>query len=145
MERAQHKVSFDGNLCHSRTLKIHYYQSRKMKTKFCMKMREKIKYSRLNKIKSRFINDIHSHFTWWFSFFTFFLHLVFLFQCFTIWEIDMRNAEYVKNEKYTYFFPLSRKVSNSTDILQHNALRRCPMEQFVLIKWPPRMEDMALG
>lgn len=42
--------------------------------------------------------------------------------------------------KNTHFFPLSRKVSNSTDILQHNAFRRCPMEQFVLIKWPPRME-----
>lgn len=45
-----------------------------------------------------------------------------------------------KHVKNTYFFPLSRKVSNSTDILQHNAFRRCPMEQFVLIKWPPRME-----
>lgn len=40
----------------------------------------------------------------------------------------------------TYFFPLSRKTSNSTDILQHSALRKCPDEQFVLIIWPSRRE-----
>lgn len=38
--------------------------------------------------------------------------------------------------RFTYFLSLRRNVSNSTDILQHSAWRKCPLEQFVLIMWP---------
>lgn len=37
---------------------------------------------------------------------------------------------------FAYFLPLSRKTSNSADILQHSALRKWPWEHLVLIKCP---------
>lgn len=51
-----------------------------------------------------------------------------------IWPVTFPAREEKKN---THFLFVSRNVSNSTDILQHNALRLCEDEQFVFIICPP--------
>jgi len=49
----------------------------------------------------------------------------------------------IKNS--THFRPLSRNLSNSTDILQQSARRLCEDEHLVLIMWPSESKRRELN
>lgn len=54
-------------------------------------------------------------------------------------------AEFLEIENNTYFRPLSRNLSNSTDILQQRARRLCEDEHLVLIMWPSESKERELN